>query len=64
VTARIWTFRFDGEEVSEFEERTVELAPDITRDIRTISSFGEDTQGELYFIDYQDGEIFRIIRGF
>jgi glucose/arabinose dehydrogenase len=64
VTARIWTFRFDGQEVSEFVERTDEIAPGIFRDVRTISSFGEDSQGELYIIDYQDGEIFKVIRGY
>jgi glucose/arabinose dehydrogenase len=63
VTASIWTFRFDGKEVSEFKERTVELAADLSREIRTISSFGEDTKGELYIIDHQFGEIFKIIPG-
>ncbi len=62
VTARIWTFRFDGKEVSEFTERTDELAMPLRHNIRTISSFGEDAQGELYIIDHQDGEIFKIIR--
>jgi len=33
------------------------------RDVKRISSFGEDGFGELYLIDYSDGELFRIDSG-
>ncbi len=56
----IWTFRYDGENVTEFVDRQLELAPDVG-DIDDISSFGEDANGELYVIDRVDGEVFKII---
>ncbi len=58
--ARIWSFRYDGTTMTEFTERTAELAPP-GRDIKKITSFGVDTHGEMYFFDSVDGELFRIV---
>lgn len=61
VSARVWSFRFEGGTLSEFGERTAELDPGGGRSIGHISSFGEDGVGELYIVDYTDGEIYRIV---
>jgi glucose/arabinose dehydrogenase len=60
---RIWSFRYDGANISDFAERTSELAPGPGQSINSISSFGEDSFGELYVVDLNDGEIFRVIPG-
>ncbi len=56
----IWSFRYDGKEVSEFTERTTELKPRGGFQISPIVSFGEDGNGELYICDL-GGEVFKII---
>jgi hypothetical protein len=61
INARIWALLTNGQEIIDYEEITDELAPDDGRDIGRISSFGEDNAGELYIIDYGDGEIFKIV---
>lgn len=58
---RIWSFRYDGAVLSDSTERTAELAPGGGLAIGSISSFGEDALGELYIIDYSDGEIYKIV---
>ena len=57
---RIWSFRYDGSNLTEFLDRTTELDPPGTLTINSITSFGEDAAGELYICD-QGGEIFKII---
>jgi glucose/arabinose dehydrogenase len=57
---QIWSFRYDGSNIIEFTDRTLELEPDSGRVINDISSFGEDGSGELYIVDL-GGEIFKII---
>ncbi len=59
-TSRIWSFRYDGKEVSEFTERTTELKPRGGFQINSIAAFGEDDNGELYICDL-GGEVFKII---
>jgi glucose/arabinose dehydrogenase len=56
---QIWSFRYDGVILSEFFDRTDELAPGEGLSIGRISSFGEDAMGELYIVDL-DGEIFKL----
>lgn len=60
---RIWSLRFDGTTVSEFTERTAELNPPGSARINKPSSFGEDSKGELYIVDHDDGEIYKIVPG-
>ncbi|MBK8914340.1 MAG: PQQ-dependent sugar dehydrogenase [Phycisphaerales bacterium] len=57
---RIWSLRYNGSTVSEFTDRTVELAPGGGLTINSITSFGEDAYGELYICD-QGGEIYKIL---
>ncbi len=58
-TAKIWSFQFVGGTVINFMDRTAELAPRGAT-INSITSFGEDANGELYIVD-QGGEIFKIL---
>lgn len=60
ITGQIWSFRYDGQSVTEFTERTDELAPEQPYVINQISSLYEDAQGELYIVDF-DGQIFKIV---
>ena len=60
VTARIWSFRYDGAVMTEFQERTNELNSGLAGSIGNISSFGEDAEGELYIVDYSNGDILKI----
>lgn len=61
-TARIWSLRYDGVNVTQFVERTAQLDPPGDLDLNRITSFGEDANGELYICDQVDGEVFRLIR--
>jgi glucose/arabinose dehydrogenase len=58
---KIWSFRYDNGNIGEFAERTNELAPATGQPIASISSFGEDRDGEIHVVDLNDGEIFKII---
>ena len=40
---------------------TRELAPPPPHQIKHLSSFGEDAQGELYLVEHMQGAIFRLI---
>lgn len=68
VSGRVYSFRYDGVNTPTLVDRTTEMniirdfngngVPGVT--VRNVSSFGEDNFGNLYFIDFSDGEIFRI----
>ena len=53
-TRRLWAARFDG-------DRTKEM-PEIARPSVRIVAFGEDREGELYFLDYDGGALHTIER--
>lgn len=53
---KIWSFRYDGVNLTEFTDRTAELGlsnPDV-------SSFGTDNQGEIYIV-VLSGSIYKIV---
>ncbi len=56
---RFWSFRYDGVQITDFEELTDELRPST---FSQTTCFGEDNEGELYFANVQ-GEIWKIIPG-
>ncbi|MBD3232138.1 MAG: T9SS type A sorting domain-containing protein [candidate division Zixibacteria bacterium] len=60
-SGQIWSFRYDGNNVNDFQERTSELEPQGNYDIADISSFGEDGAGDIYITDLDDGEVFKIV---
>jgi putative heme-binding domain-containing protein len=53
-TRRLWAARFEG-------DRTKEM-PEITRPSVRIVAFGEGTDGELYFLDYDGGTVHSLAR--
>jgi glucose/arabinose dehydrogenase len=63
ISSRVWSFRVEGGSPIEITEWQVNVKDGNGRDVKRISSFGEDGFGELYLIDYSDGELFRIVSG-
>lgn len=59
-SARIWSFRLIAGEITDFIERTEELNTDGGPAIGSISSFGEDAEGELYICDL-GGSVYKIV---
>lgn len=58
----IYSLRYQNGVISEFKNRTLELAPaDPQYFIGPVSSHGVDADGEMYLVDYVGGEVFRII---
>ena len=64
VTEAFGTFSYDGTTVSDFVDRTLELAhPTNVNNYSGIASWGKDAQGELYFFDTFRGDVFKIVAG-
>lgn len=57
----IWSFNATSGSVTNFVDRTSELAPSGGLVIDTLTSFGEDLAGEIYICDQEGGEVFKII---
>jgi len=55
VSGEVWSFRFDGVTLSEFQ-----VHPGLTPPGTNVSSFGEDGLGELYVVGYRGG-VYRIV---
>lgn len=58
-SGRIWSFRYNGSTMTDSTERTAELGGGTS--IGSPSSFGEDSRGELYITDHDDGEVYKIV---
>jgi glucose/arabinose dehydrogenase len=58
-SGRTWSFRLVNGQVTQFTERTTELRP-TSGGIGAISSWGEDTRGELYIIGLGGG-VYRVV---
>lgn len=61
-SAQIWSFKLVNGVVTNFANRTSELAPGGGRSINSITTFGTDAAGEIYIAD-RGGEIFKIAQG-
>ncbi len=61
-SSEIWTLRYDGAQVSDFQDRTQDLQNNEGHSISLITSFGVDAEGELYILDMTQSEVFKIIR--
>ena len=59
-TSKIWSLRYDGSNVSDYQDRTSELDPSGSTSITSIVGFGEDAAGEIYICEL-NGEIFKIV---
>lgn len=57
----IWSLRYNGIVAMDLTNRTAELAPGGGLSITSITSFGEDADGEIYICDQNGGEIFKIV---
>ncbi len=56
VCGNIWSFTWDGSNVTNFQTRTSELSPSAEGGIvNQVSSFGEDALGEMYIVDQGSG---------
>jgi glucose/arabinose dehydrogenase len=57
----IRTFRLAEGRATNLQDVTRQLAPPSSGGSHSISSFGEDARGEIYFLEHQKGEIYRVI---
>jgi hypothetical protein len=57
----IWSLRFVNGLPTDLQTRTTQLAPGAGLDIRSLTSFGEDYYGEIYMVDQEGGEVFKIV---
>jgi len=58
-TGKIWSFKYQNQEISEYKELTDHINLANGEHTPYISSFGEDLNGELYMVDYS-GDIYKI----
>lgn len=56
----VWSFRRQGNLVADLRNRTAEFASG-PHAVPNITTFGEDSDGELYFTDYFGGRLFKIV---
>jgi glucose/arabinose dehydrogenase len=63
ISSSVWSFRVSGGSPIEITEWQLKVRDGSVRDVKRISSFGEDGSGELYLMDYSDGELFKIVSG-
>ena len=59
ISGNIWSFRYDGQQISDFQNRLAELTP-AEGNFSLFSSFGEGGTGELYIVSHA-GDIFKIV---
>lgn len=59
TNGKIWSFRFDGAEVTDFSDWSGPLRAPVL--LPSYSSFGEDADGELYVVDYLSGGVYKIV---
>jgi glucose/arabinose dehydrogenase len=59
-TPQIFSFNFNGTTISNLANRTADLAPGPGMVINSITSFGEDANGELYIVD-QGGQVYKVV---
>lgn len=55
-SGKAWTFRLEGGAAADLRERTAELGTAGA----SLSSFGEDACGEVYFVSYGSGQVLRL----
>jgi glucose/arabinose dehydrogenase len=60
-SSNIWSFIYTNGNVTNFKDRTAELAPGGGLSIASICAFCQDAMGEVYICDLNGGEIFKIV---
>ncbi len=58
---KYYALRHDGQQVTFFQDVTATLDPAGPLNIKKVGGWGEDSVGEIYALDYIDGEVFRIV---
>jgi glucose/arabinose dehydrogenase len=53
VSGKIWALTYDGKTVTN---------SDLITNVSTVSTFGEDANGELYICNYGSGEIYKLVK--
>jgi hypothetical protein len=61
VSHKFWSFKYDGENLTDFVDRTDQLANPFLANYIGAPLFGMDAEGEIYAIDWTGGDIFKII---
>jgi glucose/arabinose dehydrogenase len=63
-TGKIWSFRYAGGTVSDFQDITSQLFPTRIGNFPLVNpvAFWEDSSGELYIVSYGNGNIYKILR--
>jgi glucose/arabinose dehydrogenase len=61
VSGMIASFEIDAGQAINPIDRTAELQPSTGTGTGNVSSFGEDTRGEIYLTDFYGGEVFKIV---
>ncbi|MDZ4723055.1 MAG: PQQ-dependent sugar dehydrogenase [candidate division Zixibacteria bacterium] len=56
-TGEIWSFRYDGTNISDSTDRT----PELGLNGFDLVSFGEDAEGEIYMVGITSGDIYKIV---
>lgn len=57
----IFSFRYDGASVTDQQDRSSELQPCDGHVIQNVTSWGQDLDGELYLLDKNGGELFKVV---
>ncbi|MDF1838835.1 MAG: PQQ-dependent sugar dehydrogenase [Planctomycetota bacterium] len=58
---RVWSLRFDGQQVSDIQEHTSSMVSLNGGTLDTPVAFGQDPDGELLIMDFADNEIYRLV---
>lgn len=61
VKDKYWSLAYDGEDVTEFVDRSVQLANPAFATYSNAPLFGKDADGEIYIFDITRGDVFKII---
>ena len=59
-TGRFWSFVYKGARITHLIDRTEEIRRGTGKKQFYVSSFGQDSSGEIYFLDYE-GSVYKII---
>jgi glucose/arabinose dehydrogenase len=60
-TSHLWSLRYTpGTGVTDFTNRQSQLTPPGLT-VNNVAAFGEDAAGEIYMLDYNGGEVFKIV---
>lgn len=60
-TSKIYSFVWDGTQVTQHIDRTAELVPSIGGPVDFVASFSRDHAGELYICSNTGGEVYKIV---